>query len=169
VPTPRQKVDGLEDAVHIVRRLWTEPAASYAGPMHRIESADIEPKPAHRIPIWLGTFGQRALALTGRVADGWIPTLGPAPADRLPAMRERVLTAASDAGRDRADITCALNLRIRLGGDTDADMAAGPPAAVTHRLKDFIAMGFTSFNLQPTDRSQLEQIAAEVLPALRQE
>jgi probable F420-dependent oxidoreductase len=166
VPTPRQKVDGLDDAVHIVRRLWTERSVSYHGRVHRTEAADIEPKPEHRIPIWLGTFGDRALAVTGRVADGWIPSLGHAPLDRLPAMRDRVLAAAADAGRGPAEITCALNLGVHLGGGDGADIA-GSPADVAEQLSAFVAIGFTAFNLQPTDRGQLGRIAAEVLPAVR--
>lgn len=166
VPTPREKVDGLDDAVHIVRRLWTERSVTHDGRVHRTEAADIEPKPEHRIPVWLGTFGDRALALTGRVADGWIPSLGHAPPDRLPAMRDRVLTAAADAGRGPAEITCALNLRVHLGSGDGADIA-GSPAAVAEQLSAFVALGFTAFNLQPTDRGQLERIAAEVLPAVR--
>ena len=43
----------------------------------------MEPKPAHRIPIWLGAFGDRALAVTGRQADGWVPSLGYAPFAQL--------------------------------------------------------------------------------------
>ena len=165
VPTPREKIDGLEDAVHIVRRLWTEPSVTYRGQVYRTDAAEIEPKPEHRIPIWLGTFGDRALAVTGRVADGWIPSLGHAPLDRLPAMRDRVLTAAADAGRDPGELTCALNLRVHLGSGTDADVA-GSPAAVADQLSAFVALGFTAFNLQLAERGQLDRIAAEVLPAL---
>lgn len=165
VPTPREKIDGLEDAVHIIRRLWTEPSVTHGGRVYRTEAAEIEPKPEHRIPVWLGTFGDRALAVTGRVADGWIPSLGHAPLDRLPAMRDRVLTAATDAGRDPAELTCALNLGVHLGRDGDADVV-GSPAAIADQLSVFVALGFTAFNLQPADRGQLELIAAEVLPAL---
>ncbi|MGO9962784.1 MAG: LLM class flavin-dependent oxidoreductase [Acidimicrobiales bacterium] len=75
----REKIDGLEDALRVIRGLWTEPAYSYEGRVHRTEAAPVEPKPAHRIPIWLGTFGDRALVATGRQADGWIPSLGHAP------------------------------------------------------------------------------------------
>jgi len=169
VPTPREKVDGLEDAVHIIRRLWTERSVTHAGRVHRTEAADIEPKPEHRIPVWLGTFGDRALAVTGRVADGWIPSLGHAPLDRLPAMRDRVLTAAAEAGRDPGELTCALNLRVHLGsgGSGGGADVAGSPAGVAEQLSALVALGFTAFNLQPTDRGQLERIAADVLPALR--
>lgn len=165
VPTPREKVDGLEDAVRIARRLWTERAVTYDGRVHRTDGVDIEPKPAHRIPVWLGTFGDRALAVTGRVADGWLPSLGHVPDGRLPAMRERVLSAAADAGRDPTEITCALNLSVHLGRDGAADLG-GNPAAVAEQLAGFRSLGFAAFNLQ-APRDQWERLAAEVLPALR--
>jgi alkanesulfonate monooxygenase SsuD/methylene tetrahydromethanopterin reductase-like flavin-dependent oxidoreductase (luciferase family) len=43
----------------------------------------MEPKPVHRIPVWLGTFGDRALSVSGRLADGWIPSLGYVPMTSL--------------------------------------------------------------------------------------
>ena len=165
VPTARQKVDGLEDAVRIARRLWTEQAVTYDGQVHHTDAATIEPKPAHHIPVWLGTFGPRALAVTGRVADGWMPSLGHVPDGALPELRDRVLTAAAEAGRDPADITCALNLTVRLGTGGDADVT-GEPAAVVERLAGLRELGFSAFNLQ-APREQWERLAAEVVATLR--
>ena len=165
VPTARQKVAGLEDAVRIARRLWTEPAVTYDGAVHHTEAATIEPKPAHHIPIWLGTFGPRALAVTGRVADGWMPSLGHVPDGTLPELRDRVLTAAAEAGRDPAEITCALNLSVRLGTGGGADLT-GEPAAVLERLTGLRELGFTAFNLQ-APREQWEVLTDEVVATLR--
>src|SRR5256714_10929084 len=60
VPTAREKVDGLADAIRIARGLWTRPEFTYHGPIHHTEDAAVAPRPEHRIPIWLGTFGDRA-------------------------------------------------------------------------------------------------------------
>jgi alkanesulfonate monooxygenase SsuD/methylene tetrahydromethanopterin reductase-like flavin-dependent oxidoreductase (luciferase family) len=165
VPTARQKVDGLEDAVRIARRLWTEQAVTYDGQVHHTDAATIEPKPGHHIPVWLGTFGPRALAVTGRVADGWMPSLGHVPDGTLPELRDRVLTAAAEAGRDPADLTCALNLTVRLGTGGAADVT-GEPAAVVERLAGLRELGFNAFNLQ-APREQWERLAAEVVATLR--
>ena len=100
--------------------------------MHRTDRADIEPKPEHRIPLWLGTFGDRALAMTGRVADGWLPSLGHVPAGTLPAMRDRVLAGAAAAGRDPAELTLALNVSVHLGPGGDADLSGDPAEVVDH-------------------------------------
>ena len=168
VPTPREKVDGLADAVTIVRRLWTERSVTYEGRVHRTEAADIEPKPARPIPVWLGTFGDRALTVTGRISDGWIPTLAYAGVDRLPAMRERVLAAAADRGRDPESVTCALNLSVHIGiSSDDSGAVTGDPSTIARRLAELAATGFTAFNLQVRERSQWERLAADVLPTLR--
>lgn len=170
VPTARQKLDGLTDAMHIMRGLWSEPAFTYSGTVHRTSAADVEPKPGRPIPIWLGAFGDRALAITGRQADGWIPTLGYAPADQLAIMRGKVLAAAEAAGRDPGDITCVLNAEVRVGDGPDPDALTGSPAEIAERLRGFIAAGFTGFNFMPAGprpAEQLERIAKEVVPALR--
>lgn len=172
VPTARQKVDGLTDALQIIRGLWAKTAFSYAGPVHHTDVADMEPKPDQRIPVWLGTFGDRALAVTGRYADGWIPTLGYAPEDQLAVMRGKVLAAAAAAGRSGGDITCVLNVQVRVGDACDGDpgVVGGSPAQVTERLAQLAASGFTGFNLMPAgpDRArQVQRLAREVLPPVR--
>lgn len=167
--SPRDKVDGLAEAVGIIRGLWTQPGFTFDGTHFRTERADLEPKPGHRIPIWLGTFGTRALAVTGRLADGWIPSLGYAPPGELAAMRARVLAAAAAAGRDPGQFTCALNLQVQVDERPDADppVVAGPPAAVAGQLAAFVRAGFTALNFIPAGRpiaEQAERLAREVLP-----
>jgi alkanesulfonate monooxygenase SsuD/methylene tetrahydromethanopterin reductase-like flavin-dependent oxidoreductase (luciferase family) len=172
VPTAREKVDGLGEAIEIIRGLWSEPRFSFAGRLHRAEAADLEPKPDRRIPLWLGTFGPRALALTGRLADGWIPSLGYGPRDGLPAMRDRVLAAARSAGRAAEEITCALNLTVRIddAAGYDDGSVTGSADAVIEQLNRLVGWGFTALNLAPTGPGrdeQVERLAREVLPAVR--
>jgi alkanesulfonate monooxygenase SsuD/methylene tetrahydromethanopterin reductase-like flavin-dependent oxidoreductase (luciferase family) len=172
VPTPREKVDGLAEAITVIRGLWTEPDFSFDGRIHHTDHADLEPKPARAIPIWLGTFGPRALAVTGRLADGWIPSHGYVAIDQVLTMRSRVLEAARDAGRDPAELTCAYNVSVRIDAAAarDPDMVTGSVDAVVDQLTSFIGLGFTTLNLMPlgpdTDH-QTELLAAEVIPALR--
>ena len=58
-----------------------------------------------RIPIYIASLGPRNLALTGEVADGWLPTN--VHLDHLPEMKDQVKVAASKAGRKMEDITVA--------------------------------------------------------------
>jgi alkanesulfonate monooxygenase SsuD/methylene tetrahydromethanopterin reductase-like flavin-dependent oxidoreductase (luciferase family) len=169
--TPGERIDGLEDAVHIIRGLWTEPVFTYAGAHHQVDRARIEPKPVASIPIWLGTFGPRALAVTGRLADGWIPSIGFAPPEAIPAMRDRVLSAASAAGRNPAEITYAYHMQFRVAPrpDLSPEIVSGPPELIAERLAGFASLGFTAMNFSPVgddEEEQIEQLATEVLPLL---
>ena len=129
-----------------------------------------EPKPAGSIPIWLGTFGPRALALTGRVADGWIPSLSYAGPDVIVRMRERVVESARRAGRDPAEITCTYNIEVALRKKHghDEGRLVGPPTFIAERVHDFVGLGFSAFNfILGADPDDLERLAVEVVPLLR--
>jgi alkanesulfonate monooxygenase SsuD/methylene tetrahydromethanopterin reductase-like flavin-dependent oxidoreductase (luciferase family) len=172
VPSPREKIDGLAEAVRIARGLWSQPGFTYDGRLYRTDHAELEPKPGHRIPIWLGTFGRRALTVTGQLADGWIPSYGYVPLDDVTAMRERVVAAARDAGRDPAEITCAFNRQAQVDEQAKPgpSLVAGSPAQVTGQLLSFVKLGFTAFNFTlagPGTREQAERLAREVIPAVR--
>jgi probable F420-dependent oxidoreductase len=172
VRSPRDKVDGLAEAIRILRGVWSQPRFTFQGRLYRTDGAELQPKPDHPIPIWLGTYGRRALTLTGQLADGWIPSLGYAPPEQIPALRERVLAAARAAGRDPDELTCAYNLSVRIDerADPEPSVVAGAPDAVTERLRSFAELGFTAMNFIPVGPGQDEQIqrlAREVLPTLR--
>ncbi len=161
----RDKVDGLAEAIDITRGLWSRPSFTYGGRLHHTDHADLEPKPARPIPIWLGTFGDRALAVTGRLADGWIPSYGEGRSlAQYRTMRERVLAAAHEAGRDPAAVTCALHTQAWIDEHAVAEpsVLTGPPAAVAEQIRAFAAIGFTAFSFNligPDPRRQAERLA----------
>jgi probable F420-dependent oxidoreductase len=170
--SPRDKVDGLAEAIQIARGLWSRPSLTFEGRLYRTDGAELQPKPGRHIPIWLGTYGNRALALTGRLADGWIPSLGFAPPERVTAMRERVLAAARDAGRKPEELACVYNLLFRLGdgGEAPPSVVAGSADDVVEQLLGFLRLGFTAFSVTPAGvgaDEQVERFAAEVVPAVR--
>jgi len=97
--SPRESVDALEEAIEIIRRAWSgERSVSFDGAHYTVRGFHPGPPPAHRIGIWLGAYKPRMLALTGRVADGWVPSLGSRPPEALGAMRRRVDDAAIAPG-----------------------------------------------------------------------
>jgi len=171
-PSPRDKIDGLEEAIRVVRGVWSEETFSFDGRLYRTDGARIEPKPIRRIPIWVGTYGPRALNLTGRLADGWIPSLGFAPPDEVRVMRDRVLGAAREAGRDPDDITCAYNIVVRVDerAEPSPSMVSGSPEVVAERVIELGGIGFSAFNFMPTGPGQDEQIdrlGRDVVPEVR--
>jgi alkanesulfonate monooxygenase SsuD/methylene tetrahydromethanopterin reductase-like flavin-dependent oxidoreductase (luciferase family) len=172
VRSKREKVDGLDEAIRVIRGLWSQPRFTFAGRLYHTEGADLEPKPPRHIPIWLGTYGDRALGVTGRLADGWIPSIEFAPPDRARVMRERVLKAAREAGREPEEITCVYNMEIRVDESDDLrpSIVSGHADTVVERLLGFVGMGFTAMNFIPAgpDKDEQQQrLAEEVLPAVR--
>ena len=87
-------------------------------------------------------------------------------------MRAQVAAAAAAAGRSIDQITCALNVEVRVGGGTAGgpDVVAGPPDQVAERLAELVGIGFTVVNLKPVGperEEQVERLAREVVPAVR--
>lgn len=172
VPSPGDKVRGLAEAIQIMRGLWSQPRFSFGGGIYRTDDAAIAPRPASDIPIWLGTFGPRALAVTGRLADGWIPSYGYRPLEQVPGMRARMLAAAQAAGREPGQITCAFHVQIRVDerAQPSPGIVTGPPGVVAEELIGFVKLGFTALSLAPAGedrREQAERIAKEIMPAVR--
>jgi probable F420-dependent oxidoreductase len=172
VPSNRDKIDGLEEAIRIARAVWSQPDVTFAGRLYSLDGARVEPKPEHRIPIWLGTYRPRGLNLTGRLADGWIPSYSFAPPDQVGALRDRVLAAARDAGRDPAEIACVYNVvvRVEVGAAGSASAVTGSAEAVADRLAELTNLGFSGFNIMPagSDRAeQIDRLGREVIPAVR--
>jgi alkanesulfonate monooxygenase SsuD/methylene tetrahydromethanopterin reductase-like flavin-dependent oxidoreductase (luciferase family) len=172
VPTPRDKIDGLAEAIEIARGLWAEPALTYDGRVFHTHQAPMSPKPPRPIPIWVGTFGPRALALTGRLADGWIPSLGHAPPEAIPAMRDRIAAAAAAAGRDIHEITLGYLVDVKVDGPaSDQWTLTGSAEEIAAGLTEFAGLGFTAFNLKvsgPDREEQAERVASEVVPLVRE-
>src|SRR5215470_8876881 len=167
--SPGGKVDGLAEAIQVIRGAWTDSGYTQHGRQHSVRDLEMEPKPARPIPVWLGTFGPRALAVTGALADGWIPSLGYMPTEQIPAMRQRIDAAAQAAGRRPDDIRGILNLSIRIdpAAQPRPDTVTGSAPQVASQLRDLLGLGFTGFNFilsGPGRIASMQQIAHDVLP-----
>lgn len=168
--TPRQKVDGMEEAVRIMKGMWAERSFTFHGTVYHVDAVELSPKPARPIPVWLGTFGPRGLAVTGRVADGWIPSLNMAPPEAIPAMRAHIERGARQAGRDPDSIMFVYNVEVALGVvDPDDTVVSGSPDQVADRFDQFLALGFRALNIIPKGNrtEQTQWLARDVLPRLR--
>jgi probable F420-dependent oxidoreductase len=171
VPSPREKVVGLDETIRIVRGLWSQQDFTFEGARYRTDRANIEPKPTRPVPIWLGTYGPRALELTGRLADGWIPSYGFAPPQQAAELRERIVAASREAGRRRDAVRCVYNVEVYVGEgvDEESGVVSGSATQVAETLRDLVTLGFTGFNFMPAGpdpRGQRELLAREVIPAL---
>jgi alkanesulfonate monooxygenase SsuD/methylene tetrahydromethanopterin reductase-like flavin-dependent oxidoreductase (luciferase family) len=111
--TPKESVDALEEALAIIRGFWSgERPLRFRGTYYRVSGAHPGPSPAHPVGIWLGAYGPRMLRLTGRLADGWLPSLGNhyLHAEDAPKAHAAIDEAARAAGRDPSRIQRVLNV-----------------------------------------------------------
>ncbi|TAK70748.1 MAG: LLM class flavin-dependent oxidoreductase [Actinomycetota bacterium] len=171
--TPGEKVNALDEALHIIRGLWDEPEFTFAGRHYQTHAARIEPKPARRIPIWVGAYGPRALAVTGGLADGWVPSIGRLGLDRLVELRAAVVASLERAGRPVEEFTWATNLVLGPASTSSQDAGrgwrqlTGDSDAVAGQVAQIAAAGFTVINVAFPVADEIERFAAEVIPAVR--
>jgi alkanesulfonate monooxygenase SsuD/methylene tetrahydromethanopterin reductase-like flavin-dependent oxidoreductase (luciferase family) len=169
--SPHEKVQALEEAVDLLRGLWSTPGFSYAGEHFRTEGATIEPKPGHPVPIWLGVFGDRMLDLVGRKADGWLPTYQFLEPEQAYRKFEQIHRVAEQAGRNPDEITYGYNVPIQVSerAVTNRWRIAGSARKVAGQLAAIVRHGFTFLNVWPVGEApvQRERLARDVLPAVR--
>ena len=118
-----------------------------------------------------GDLGRERLELVGRLADGWVPSSGYLPPERLAAAQARIDAAAAAAGRDPAAIRRCYNLSGRIGPGGGGGFLDGPAGQWVEQLLPLVVeTGMDTFVLWPSESpaSQLERFAAEVAPALRE-
>ena len=125
--TPREAVDALEEAIHVIRAMWSGERDVHLGSAqhYALHGANTGPVPSHTIGIWVGAQSPRTLALTGRLADGWAaPIPSYLPYERWGNAQDAIDSAASAAGRDARSIT---RLAQVVGTITDRDDGRGEP------------------------------------------
>jgi alkanesulfonate monooxygenase SsuD/methylene tetrahydromethanopterin reductase-like flavin-dependent oxidoreductase (luciferase family) len=176
--TPGQSLEALEEAVEILRASWGEErSVRFSGRHYRLDGAKLGPKPAHPIEIWLGAAKPRALALTGRVADGWAaPLMNYMPPAAAAEAQAIIDGAARNTGRDPGEIRRIYNVpgafaAVAPAPATDNDEAiVGPPEHWAEVLAHLaLKHGFGTFALiGPPDPEALRTFIEEVAPEVRQ-
>ena len=180
--TPGESVEALEEAIDVIRLLWSEErSVSFEGKHYRLADARPGPQPAHPIGIWVGAFKPRMMRLVGRKADGWLPSLGVLTRDELRAGNERIDAAAEEAGRDPTSIRRIINVQGLIGdgpapsrselpvGYLAGEPLAGPPEWWVKTLAGFVDDGFDTLVFWPVrpGPGQVGLFASEVVPHLR--
>jgi probable F420-dependent oxidoreductase len=87
-----------DEAVDIMRLVWSEDPASFHGEHYQFDDIKIQPKPAHPIPIWIGGGSQAAYDRAVVRGDGFqaISTEPGELAAIIDAIRERVTATRPD-------------------------------------------------------------------------
>ncbi|HEX9189513.1 MAG TPA: TIGR03619 family F420-dependent LLM class oxidoreductase, partial [Vicinamibacteria bacterium] len=180
----------VTEGIDVVRALWRDTPASFAGRFTRFEGVSLDPKPAQRPgpPIWIGGRSDAALARAGRQGDGWVSYV--VQPERYRQSLAKIAEAAADAGRSLDGFARAHLTFITLGRDYESAERVwverlsrryaqdfgplarkygiiGTPAQCAEQLQAFVAAGCTDFIMNPIGRledegAQLDAIAADV-------
>lgn len=168
--SPGEAVEALEEAIAIIRALWTPGRGPRIdGKHYRVHGAKPGPFPVHRVGIWVGAYGDRMLRLVGRIGDGWVPSAGYLPPNKI-GQKTKVLDHGAEAvGRDPAQIRRIYNVdgKFSQGG---RGFLQGPPEVWVEQLAGLaLEHGISAFVLsaQPGDTDDAERFAKEVAPAVR--
>lgn len=171
--TAGQAVVALEEAIEIMRQIWASDerrGVRVKGTHHHVDGAKRGPAPAHDIGIWVGAYKPKMLALTGRMADGWVPSLSylkDLPTE-LRDMNGRIDDAAHSAGRDPAAVRRLVNITGQ-SSSTSRSLLVGPPDRWAEELAGLaLEHGISGFILASDDPASTEIFAAEVAPATRE-
>lgn len=185
----KDRLDQLEEAVHIIRGLLTQETTTFEGKYYRVVEARCEPKPLQaRARIWLGGMGEkRLLRMVAKYADGWnVPFIGP---DVFRAKNTILTGWCEKERRDPAAVIRTVNLGLALGRDEgdaqrkreglqlqfgsalgflEPGMLIGTPQQVIDRVGEYVDAGAEWIIVAlraPFDFEGLQVFAEEVMPA----
>jgi hypothetical protein len=168
--TTGQSIAALEEAIAIMREVWTPTGGGIrlAGKHYTVDGAKRGPVPAHDVSIWLGAYKPRMLALTGRLADGWLPSSGYAGPDQLASMNKLIDEAAVEAGRDPSAVRRLYNVSGRFDGG--GGFLEGPEELWIDQLAELtLGEGMSTYILasdNPDDIRRFAEVATGVREAV---
>jgi alkanesulfonate monooxygenase SsuD/methylene tetrahydromethanopterin reductase-like flavin-dependent oxidoreductase (luciferase family) len=172
VREPGESVDALEEAIQVIRLMWSgERGVRYDGKHYQLKGAQPGPVPAHPIELYIGAIGPRMLDLTGRLGDGWIPSSSYVPPERLAVMNKRIDEGAERAGRDPDEVRRMYNLFGTITKGPQSGFLEGPVdywveeltrLATQERMDSFI------FGPQEPSEEQIRLFGEEVAVGVRE-
>jgi alkanesulfonate monooxygenase SsuD/methylene tetrahydromethanopterin reductase-like flavin-dependent oxidoreductase (luciferase family) len=188
-PSTRERLRALEEAVIVMKGLWTQERFSYEGRHFRVKDAVCEPKPLRAPEILIGGGGERVLmGIAARHADIWnnMAVFQAQLAAKVDALRRR----CDEVKRDFDEITLSQQCVVVVAEDDAAARAAlekagkvygghmgaalaehgiwGDPSAVIERIERHRKLGVSLFVIEffgRDTRVPARLFAEKVMPA----
>ena len=181
-----ERAEIFDEALPLLRRLWTEDAVDHDGTWFRYEGIRVNPKPVQQpLDLWLGGIAPSELRRVGRLGDGWLPSFCTA-SDLATAIPTVVETAAAHdreidpehfgalvayATGPIPDALAAIVARRRPDLDDPTDLIPNGLPALRARIESMVEAGASKFVVVPFSeprpagwRDELEAVAAELKP-----
>jgi coenzyme F420-dependent glucose-6-phosphate dehydrogenase len=117
-PGAKERRQRLEEAIGVIRALWTEERVSFDGDYYRVERATVYERPDEPVPIYVAASGPLAAKLAGRRGDGFICTSGKDP-DLYRELVANVEEGARSAGKDPASIAHMIEIKVSYDPDRE--------------------------------------------------
>lgn len=169
-PPLGQRFDQLEEALTIIKTLWSGETVDFKGKYYDMQGAVCSPKPLG-LRLWVGGRGKkRTIDLAARFADGFnMPYVSPkTAADRLQRLRE----ACDQTGRDFSELDTSVNLGFYMNSQRTPDI--NPEGSLTGSASQAVDMigayrdiGIQGINIAfrpPIDWDALQCYVEEVMP-----
>jgi len=173
-PTVRERMDRLEEALQIIKSMFTEDRPTFEGRHYRIERALNVPRPVQPggPPVLVGGGGeQRTLRIAAKYADmtHWFPL----EMETLKRKDELLIGYCEEIGRDPSTIERTMATPVIVAGsEAEAKtwlerlpperrpyLNIGVPEQAAEALRPYIDAGFTGFTFNNSIYKTPEQIA----------
>jgi len=171
----------VDEVLPLLRRLWSEDGVDHDGRAYRFEGITVEPKPRQQpLDVWLGGNVPSSLRRTGRLADGWLPSM--CTPDEVADGRRVIEQTAAEAGRGIDPEHYGMSIGYVRGDSsprlgrlatrrTDAELVELVPngtKALRTLIERYIDVGFSKFVVRPVVtpgswRQELEDLADGLL------
>jgi F420-dependent oxidoreductase-like protein len=186
-PSLKERFERLEDALQILRAMFTQDVATFSGKHYRVDGAFNNPKPLRGdIPILIGGSGERkTLRFVAKYGDGCNLFGDIERTKHLLGVLER---HCADVGRDPAEITktrmgtvfiapngddAQAKLEAAVAGAADPDRAraqafAGDPDTVAAQVQEYLDAGLDgiTFSMPDVHDTDMVRLAGETLSAV---
>jgi F420-dependent oxidoreductase-like protein len=189
-PPVQERMARLDEALTIVKALWTQPRTTFTGRYYTLRNAPCEPKPVQRPhpPIVVGGNGRTTLRIAAKHADEWNGQGTPeVVAGRVAVLKEE----CAAIGRDFSGIKLSHHPPLAIGrtheeaeakaregaranqrnlDDERGNWLLGTPAEIAEKLRRYRDAGITHWIMgvgAPFDLAGLRLFMEEVAPVLR--
>jgi F420-dependent oxidoreductase-like protein len=190
-PSLPERLRALEEAVVIMKRMWTEEQVSFEGRHFSVNEVRCEPKPVRQPPLLIGGGGEKVLmSIAARHADVWNNMA--VFQSQLPAKVKALEQRCQEVGRDFADIEISQQCVVVIAPDHETareklDKATkvygghmgagleehgiwGAPDQVIERIQRHVDLGCSFFPIEFFGRDTREParlFADKVMPAFQ--
>ncbi|MBV9709389.1 MAG: LLM class flavin-dependent oxidoreductase [Ktedonobacteraceae bacterium] len=174
-PSPRERIEQLEETLQIVKALWSEGQVTFQGRHYSVNDAYCEPKPHPVPPILIGGKGTRLLRLVARYAEEWNAAWLSADEyrQRLSVFEQECRSVGRNPEQVRRSWfgRCICVTSPEEAATLSGMGLLGTPEQIAARLQAYIDLGINTFMLGSQnllDMRTVELLVKEVLPRVKQ-